>query len=166
MFDIYLYRGYKTAPDFEELFKVIQIKDKGEFLLNLKKEEPGFLGLNLSHKVSKEVLLKLIFLEPSRVSHVNGQVYPVRYRDNTPKFSVETAYPIATKAIKEMQLKYPDITFSPIKYSAAYSRIGHFTFISTGREWVIEGKFLYANVDILDGHIWAGDEMEKWPLDE
>ena len=163
MFDIYLYRGYKTDPNPEDIFKVIQVVNKGDFLLILKKENPGFLGLNLSWTVAKEVLTKLINLESRRV---NGRVYPVRYRDEKPRFTVETAYPIAEKAIMEMQLKYPDITFSPIKYSAAYSRIGHFTFISTGREWVIEGKFLYANVDILDGHIWAGDEMEKWPLDE
>jgi hypothetical protein len=165
MFDIYMYRGYKTAPDFGELFKVIQVKDKGEFLLNLKREKPGFLGLNLSYKVAKEVLVKLINLELTGVG-VNGQVYPVRYRDKTPKFSVETAYPIATKAITEMQAKYPNISFSPIVYAPAYSSLGELTFMSTSKEWTQEGEALFVNIDILDGHIWTDDEMEKWTLED
>jgi hypothetical protein len=162
MFDIYLYRGYKTTTDFGEIFKVIQITDKDKFLLCLRKEKPGFLGFNLSYDVARELLRIFINLE----TRVNGRVYPIRYRDEKPRFTEETAYPIAEKAIKEQQAKYPDITFSPIIYAPAYSSLGELTFLSGSKQWVNEGQGLGVSIDVLDGHIWADDEEEKWAQEE
>jgi hypothetical protein len=157
MYDIYIYRGCTQEPELDELFRDVPELNKDVLLRKLMKKEPGFLGLNLPLGVIKRVLRFLLTLRMK----MDGRIYPVRYRDEKPRFTVETAYPIAEKAIKQMQKEFPDVTFSPVRYSALHSSLGNFTFISTSNEWTKEGEALYVNIDVLDGHIWADDEGDE-----
>lgn len=164
MYDIYLPHGFLQRPELEKLKleELYEIFPKNEIEEFITLERTGFLGLNLPLQKAKRNLRLLID------QNVYGHIYPIRYRDEEPKFTVEMAYPIAEKAIKEKQKKYPNITFSPIEYSSTYSGLGNLTFVSSGKEWIQSGLIpgaLFVSIDKLDGHIWADDEWEELKIE-
>lgn len=135
MFDIYLYRGFTSLPNLEDFYKTCPVINNDEFQrLILEDSTPCFLRLNMNLDVAKQALKILIRAE----HNVHGLIYPIRYRDETPKYTVEMAYPIAEKVIKEMQKDYPETIFSPIKYVHPYNRLGCLTFMSVRKDWFNE----------------------------
>ena len=125
-------------------------------------DSPGYLGLNLPLEIAKKLTWQLKYTKAKAAC----QIIPIQYRDNEPKYTVKTAYPIAEKELKNLQAtKYPGLHFSKLVYGAIYSTIMYIAFVSSVKEWqdkdLIPGA-LFINVDRLDGHLWAegeGDEI-------
>jgi hypothetical protein len=159
MFDIYSHYGYSSNHDFSYLVNLIPDLNIEKTIPLLMTDKQAFLGLSLSLDIAKHVLKFLNDLEPKR-SH--GRIIPIRYRDEKPKFTPETAYPIAENEMKKRQSKYPQITFGPLTYG-----LECFAFFSAGKEWqesgVIPGA-LFLNVDKLDGHVWEDHEGNEFNL--
>jgi len=158
MFDVYIYRGSTTHYSLRGLHIISPELNIDLIADKLAHGKTGFLNLDVPLEIAKDVLRFLIQLENRRVS---GRIISIRYRDEKHKFTPETAFPIAENEMKKRQLKYPQITFGPITYGKAYSKLECFAFFSAGKEWqdsgIIPGA-LFVNVDKLDGHIWKDHE--------
>jgi len=158
LFDIRLSKGCKTAPDLGDLPDLIpELADK-RFYATLFDKNPGFLSLNIPEELARKLVRRLL------TARAQAGIIPVRYRDREPIYTVEMAYPIAEKALKELQAKYPDITFGPIKFSPHHSGRVTLGFLSAGKEWVESGLIpgaLIVAVDRLDGHIWSEEDYKQ-----
>jgi hypothetical protein len=158
MYDIYIYQAGKTLPEMNDLIDSFPELANQKTQLHTLHDSRKFLGLNLPFDIAKNLTRRL-----HTEAKASCQIIPTRYRDNEPKFTIETAYPIAEKALRELQTtKYPEIHFYPIIYTPGHSGIMYITFASGGKEWQDEGLIpgaIFASVDRLDGHLWTDEEM-------
>jgi len=165
MFDIYIRTGCRTLPDLKDLENDYPELTKQEFHSLLLSETPGFLELNLPLDIAKKITWRLKYTEARALC----QIIPTRYRDNEPKYTIETARPIAEKALEKIKVKeYPELHFGPITYTPGHSGIMYVTFVSGAKEWQDEGLIpgaIFASVDLLDGHLWTDEEMIELSAD-
>jgi hypothetical protein len=107
MFDIYIYQVGKTLREMKDLIDSFPELANQKVQSRILHGSREFLGLNLPLDVAKNVTWRL-----HTEAKVSCQIIPTRYRDNEPKFTIEAAYPIAEKSLKEQQTtKYPGLHF-------------------------------------------------------
>jgi hypothetical protein len=159
MFDIYIAKGCRVLPEMSDLFDAHPELAEQKLHRLILSESPGFLGLNLPLDIARKLTQRLKYSETRALC----PIIPARYRDNEPKFTIETARPIAEKTLEEIKVsKYPELHFGPTRYTPGHSGIMYITFASGVREWQDEGLIpgaIFASVDTLDRHIWTDEEM-------
>src|SRR5215211_7639508 len=148
MFDVYLLKGCKSLPKLDDLVDRLPGLSNREVRENLLGDSPGFLGFNLPFEIARTLIRRLKYTE----SRALGRIIPIKYRDNRPQFTVESAFPIADRKLKEMQSDYPKVVFKPTTYVPGSSGLMYITFCAGANDWenlgLIPGA-LFASVDVL-----------------
>ena len=161
MFDIYLAYGCRSLPRPTDLANIGPDLATNEFREKLLSDSPDFLGLNLSLSIAKT----LLGLLKSKEFKARGAIIPIKYRDSLPTIDLETAFQIADKHLKQVQLtQYPDLHFGKTTYARGHDSFMYFTFVSIAREWTEAGLHpdgIDASVDKLDGHVWSDEERDQ-----
>lgn len=157
MYDVYLWEKASSLPDLADLtsetsMRVI-MEEKCKRALD---EHPGFLGLDLAFEHATNLLKRL----ESQGAH--GRVAASKYRH--PQTTLETAYSIAERTIKQRQekKKYPDVEFEPIQLSQ--EEVMWWEFFARSEKWMQEGHIpggLTVAVDKVDGHVWRHGEFSR-----
>ena len=163
LFDVYHYCGCPVIPDSSDLSEAIPPWADPQWCARLLTQEPGFLGLDLSHESARALLERLKHTDWITV----GMIVLARYHDEQSWISIQAAGSFPEKALAEGIRRYPHVKFEPTQFR--YAAVLWYTFLASSEELqrrgVVPGA-LFANVDKLDGHIWRDEEAERLFLEE
>lgn len=141
MYDIYLRSGCKSTPDLKDFIEQCPAIGNPEVqtLCLSQQIRPGFLGLDLPDALAYSLLERLIAAKASACR------VPITYRQ--PRITREEAQMIAEQAfLQQQRTEFPDQMCGPTVFKN--DQIISWTFRTT-----LAGKYRFAHVDKLDGHL-------------